>query len=115
MNGQTEVEALLKEYVPWSHELFGENVLDKISGIGESFIQTHDAQKEKFLFNLLKNKNKPVIFLSLYYLLKAQKQNIQLQKETTEALREIKHSKTPKKQLLFQCVEKRLKKEAIST
>jgi len=112
MNGQTEVEVLLKEYVPYSHDTFGEIVLDKISGIGESFIRKYDVQKEKFFLDLLKNENKSVTFLSLYYLLKAQRQGIQLQKETTEALQGIKHSKNPKKQLVFRCVEKRLKKEA---
>jgi hypothetical protein len=112
MNGQTEVEALLKEHISRSNDFFGEIVLDKISSIGESFIQTHDVQTEKFLLNLLKNKNNPVIFRSLCCLLKAQKQGIQLQKETTEALREIKHSKNLKKQFVLRCVEKKLKKEA---
>jgi hypothetical protein len=112
----TDLEAALEDFERNKHQSGGHlPLMGRIAETALVFLKTPNLRQEDFFRRLLKNKNYHIKFLALYSLSAAQRQNITLQEETLEELKRIRHNPCPKMNLLFACLEKKLKAEQISS
>jgi len=109
-----DLEAELEDFEKERHQPGSYLPLEgKIAEVALDFFKAPILCQEEFFRKLLKSKNYHIKFLALYSLSVAQKQGIKLQKETLGELRRIRHNHCPKMNLLFRCLEKKLKAEQI--
>lgn len=109
-----DLEIALEDFERNKHQSGGHLLLmSRIAEIAGVFLRAPDLRHEEFFRRLLKNKNYHIRFLALYSLFAAQKQGIKLQEKTLEELKKIRHNRCPKMNLLFACLEKKLKAEQI--
>jgi len=112
----TDLEVALEDFERNKHQPGGHLLLmSRIAETAQVFLKAPDLCQEEFFRRLLKSKNYHIRFLALYSLSAAQGHGIELQKETLEEFKKIRQNHCPKMDLLFTCLERKLKAEQISS